>query len=1081
MGLMLGLSTQPALGLVTVTVQPASQVAFVGSNVVFNAQVTATAGETITGYTWLMSPTGQNPFTTIPGATTGTCTLVNVQTNATGFYFVRVTYNTATSTNLPPSVSPAVSLTVVDQARITVQPQGGLIRAVGTSASFSVTAMGFPPPGYQWRLNGISLVDNERISGANGSTLTLSALAVTDTGNYDVVVINAYSGVTSLVATLSVLVPPGITVPPQDTAVIVGSNAVLSVTASGSDPLSYQWLRSGTNLLNGGRVSGATSNVLTITATRTNDASDYAVIISSPVGSITSAVARLTILVPVRITSATTASGKQGTPFTYTATAAGTLPIGLSVGTLPSGLNFNPVTGVISGTPLVNGTYPISLLASNLVNTDSKVLTLTLDSAIPAITSATTASGTENRAGFTYTIRASNSPTQYGASGLPLGLTINTNTGVITGTPLYGGTFTVPIWALNTWGTGTTNLTLNINYAAIGGLFITDVLTNWAKPYLLNFTFSLRDGNDPSTSSAVVVPPSFLQVVGMEDAVPVPTDETAVIVESALKKQLKTYLALDYTYSMLAVPGAIDAMQSAAQLLINEEPTHAQFGIYEFHAEYANPQLVTSNGMTANKTALAATIAGIQTNYVKGNYAGTRCWDAMYAALKAFGPFGPTNYDDARYLVAMTDGNDDSSLLNTNADPVATLISLAQTNQVQIFCVAFGTDVNTNALVRLTSQTGGHYYLAATTTDLPIQFQKIVKDIDGQYFLRWATLKRTAKNFQPSFSVSYQGFMDTFNTNLIFKTNELYQTNITVDTSVDPPVTNIDIVTNISVTNIVSLPYYPPTWSNDVRVGSVLLAPDADVGPQTIRLRAYYVPRFIREIQVLYRPNYPCTAVMDSAGTNDLLSGWTMTDTTDTNGLHTLTLLSPDTNNLLTSIEYAAFGDLVEFDFTYPESVTATQAFSVFSINNNIYTNMPPSGQSLVLSNGPSFVTVYPPPPPHGTPIPWLIYYGFTTNFADAELISTNGLPVWQAYLAGLNPTNVNSKFSVSTVILPGQAPQITFSTVTTRTYRLESSTDLINWVVLRDEIAGTGGNIVYVDTRPLSSVNAVYYRVAVY
>ena len=266
------------------------------------------------------------------------------------------------------------------------------------------------------------------------------------------------------------------------------------------------------------------------------------------------------------------------------------------------------------------------------------------------------------------------------------------------------------------------HLVLDISYATIGGLAITDVVTNWAKPYLLNFTFSLRDGPDPATDSAVVVPPSQLQVVCMETLqnvpvpVQVPTNETAVVLESALKKQLKSYLVLDYTYSMLAVPGAIDSMQAAAELLINEEPTHAQFGIYQFNAEYVNPQLVTTNGLMADKAALIADIEGIQTNYVKGNYAGTRCWDAMYAALKQFGPFGPTNYNEQRFLVVMTDGNDTSSLLNTNADPVGTLVSLAQTNQVQIFCVAFGNNVNTNSLLELTTQTGGHYYLAATTT-----------------------------------------------------------------------------------------------------------------------------------------------------------------------------------------------------------------------------------------------------------------------------------------------------------------------------------------------------------------------------
>ena len=147
MGLMFCLSTQPAQGFVTVTVQPGGQVAFVGSNVVFNAQASTSGGETITGYTWLTSPNGQNPFTTVPGATTPTCTLVNVQTNDTGYYFVRVTYNSGTSIGLT-AVSSAANLTVVDQARITAQPQGGLIRLVGTSASFTVSAQGFPAPGY---------------------------------------------------------------------------------------------------------------------------------------------------------------------------------------------------------------------------------------------------------------------------------------------------------------------------------------------------------------------------------------------------------------------------------------------------------------------------------------------------------------------------------------------------------------------------------------------------------------------------------------------------------------------------------------------------------------------------------------------------------------------------------------------------------------------------------------------------------------------------------------------------------------------------------------------------------------------
>ncbi len=1162
MGMMLCLSTQPALGLVTVTVSPGSQVVFAGSNAVFTAQVSTTAGETITGYTWLTSPNGQNPFTTVPGATTATCTLVNVQTNNSGSYFVRVTYNSGTNIGLI-SPSQVVTLTVADQARITVQPPSVVSKLVGATASFSVTAQGFPPPGYQWRFNGTDLVDNSRLSGANGTNLTLSSLVTADSGGYDVVVTNLYSAVTSQVAMLTVYLPVGITVPPQNTAVVLGSNAVLSVTASGTG-LIYQWQRGGTNLLDGGRISGATTDLLTIAATTTNDAGDYTVLVSNPASAPITAVATLTVLVPATFTSTTnqifgrqgvflsftntatgttpitfgadglpaglsvdpvsgvlsgipavmgvfdvtvyatnaamttteqlvitlttgipgitsglSASGKQGQNFSYTIIASNN-PTSFSASGLPAGVDLDPATGVMAGPPIVSGTFPVTIVAANQYGAGSQVLTITLASSVPVITSPASASWTENLSGFSYTIQASDSPTLFGASGLPLGLMVDTNSGAITGTPLYGGTFTVPIWAINAWGTGSTNLVLNISYATIGGLAITDVLTNWAKPYLLNFTFSLRDGTDPSTSSPVVVPPSQLQVVCMEDGVPIPS-EAPLILESGLKKQLKSYLVLDYTESMFAAPPAIDAMQAAAELLIDEEPTHALFGIYEFNADYMAPQLVTTNGLIANKATLIADIEGIQTNYVKGNYAGTRCWDAMYAALKQFGPFGPTNSAEQRYLIAMTDGNDSSSLLNTNTNAVAILVSLAQTNQVQIFCVAFGNDVNTNALQELTSQTGGHYYLAATTTDLALEFQKIVKDIDGQYVVRWATLRRTPEAFQPSFQVSYEGFTDTFNTNLLYGTNTDYTTNITVDPTQNPPVTNITIITNVTVTNIVVLPFNPTNWAGNVLVGSVQLMSDADIGPQTIRLYADYVPRFIREIQINYRPNYPCTAFLDSTGTNDILDGWSMTETTDTNGLRTLTMVSSDTNNLLTSIEYAAFGDLVEFDFTYPDSVTAAQAFSVFSINNNIYSNMQPTGQSLVLQNATNFITLYPPAPPHGTPIPWLIYYGFKTNFAAAELIATNGLPLWQDYVAGLNPTNANSKFTVSTAFAPGQTPQIIFSTVAGRTYRVETATSLDTWAVLRDNIPGTGGNILFIDDRVLSGVSAVFYRVAVY
>ncbi len=420
--------------------------------------------------------------------------------------------------------------------------------------------------------------------------------------------------------------------------------------------------------------------------------------------------------VPV-ITSALSAYGKQGQVFLYSATATDAAVF--TAQGLPAGLHIDPATGLIAGSPIVSGVFEPTLQAANQFGSDSQTLTLVITSSVPVITSPLTASWTENQTNFSYTIQASDSPTRYGASNLPLGLTVDPNTGIISGTPWHGGTFTAQIWANNAWGTGTTNLVFTISYAPITGLAITDVTHTWSKPYLLDFTFSLRDGPDP-TNGPVVLPASDFTVVCMEDGVPI-SSEAPLIFQNVVgsgAKQLKTFLVLDYTYSMYVVPGAIDAMEEAADLLINEEPPHAMFGVIEFNADYMAPQFVTnslttaSNYFISDKTVLTRSIAGIRANYVQGNYAGTRCWDAMYAALNQF---GPNNVDEQRYLVAMTDGNDDSSALNTNSDPktaVTVLIELAQAKHVTIYCVGFGDNINTNSLQLLTSQTGGQYYLA---------------------------------------------------------------------------------------------------------------------------------------------------------------------------------------------------------------------------------------------------------------------------------------------------------------------------------------------------------------------------------
>jgi hypothetical protein len=241
------------------------------------------------------------------------------------------------------------------------------------------------------------------------------------------------------------------------------------------------------------------------------------------------------------------------------------------------------------------------------------------------------------------------------------------------------------------------------------------------------------------------------------------------------------------------------------------------------------------------------------------------------------------------------------------------------------------------------------------------------------------------------------------------------------------------------------------------------------------------VPRYIRQLHLHYRANWPVDVSLDCTNSGQMLYGWTLTQTNDGSGGEWASLSAPNPSLLADSIPFADFGSLITFAF--PNAGAITNAFSGFAVDNTIYTNTAGTNfYGFTLQGTNAFTTVYAVTPPHGTPIPWLIGYGFTNNFAAAELLDPNGngLAVWQDYLAGLNPLDPHSIFGVKIASLPNP-PQIVFSTVLGRTYRIDWAVSPNgDWTVLRDGIAGTGGDVIFTDERNLSGVSAIYYRVVV-
>ncbi|MBV9605959.1 MAG: putative Ig domain-containing protein [Solirubrobacterales bacterium] len=240
---------------------------------------------------------------------------------------------------------------------------------------------------------------------------------------------------------------------------------------------------------------------------------------------------------PLAVSTTTLSAGRVGSA--YSATVAGTGGVtpyrwSLASGSLPAGLTLNPATGAITGIPTRYGTASFTVQATDstapTAETATRGLSLTVAPAPLAITTTALATGKVGSA-YSAKLTATGGVTPYHwsvASGsLPAGLTLNTATGAITGTPTSSGTasFTVNVTDSNspTATRATQAVTLTIAPAVQAAVFVTQGGYSGLTSYPLGANGNVSPYTDltgPATgldgTTAVVISPTGTTYIASE-------------------------------------------------------------------------------------------------------------------------------------------------------------------------------------------------------------------------------------------------------------------------------------------------------------------------------------------------------------------------------------------------------------------------------------------------------------------------------------------------------------------------------------------------------------------------------------
>ena len=410
----------------------------VGSS--YSASIAAEGGAP--PYTWMVA-SGSLP----PGLSLENGTISGKPTTAGNYGFTVQAQDQGTPK--PQVSSGTYNITIATSLVIltTALPNG----TVGTAYSAGLAADKGQQP-YTWSVSGGSLPPGLSLTASTGAITGKPATA----GSYSflVEVADSTAPPQRVSASLSVLINGALTITtgklPDGTA---GQPYSAGLAAQqGKQP--YSWSIGGGSLPPGLSLDPATG---TIAGTSANAGQfGFTVQVSDSSSPPLRAVASLgiTMVSGLAITTTSVPGGVMGTPYSASIGAQnGVLPYTWSIsgGSLPPGLGFNSSNGSISGTPAGTGSFSFTVKVADSSAppvTASQSFSTVINSATPSITTTTLANGMAGTA-YTASLSAQGGNTPYtwtiSSGSLPAGLSLNSASGAISGTPNAASTFHITV------------------------------------------------------------------------------------------------------------------------------------------------------------------------------------------------------------------------------------------------------------------------------------------------------------------------------------------------------------------------------------------------------------------------------------------------------------------------------------------------------------------------------------------------------------------------------------------------------------------------------------------------------------